>query len=373
MNYQLIDTDQQLAVVCQAALEYDAVALDTEFVRTRTYYPQLGLIQLFDGQTLTLIDPLHITDWQPFITLLTDSGVIKYLHAGGEDLEVFLNRFSVLPSPMVDTQILAAFLGYPMSLGFAAMVAQFTGVELDKSESRTDWLARPLTERQCEYAAADVGYLLPIAGQLHQQARDQQVLDKALSECAMLCERRKDIQPAAQAWCEISQAWQLRPRQLAALQKLAEWRLDYARRKDMAVNFVVKEENLWKVARYLPGSLGELQQLGLAGPEIRFHGQTLLRLVAEAQDIAEDQLPAPIKNLIDCPGYKTLFKELKSCIKTISERSGFSQELLASRRQINQVLSEHWHIKPRSKTPELLKGWRGELMGQEITAIIDGK
>ena len=373
MNYQLIDTDQQLAEVCQAALNHSAVALDTEFVRTRTYYPQLGLIQLFDGEAVTLIDPLTITDWSPFITLLSDQRVIKYLHAGGEDLEVFLNRFSLLPSPMVDTQILAAFLGYPMSLGFASMVAEFTGVELDKSESRTDWLARPLTERQCQYAAADVEYLLPIALKLHQQASEQQVLDKALSECKMLCERRQDILPVEHAWAEIGQAWQLRPRQLAALQKLAAWRLSYARRKDMAVNFVVKEENLWKVARYLPGSLGELQQLGLIGPEIRFHGQTMLQLVAEAQAEPEQQLPESMKNLIDCPGYKTLFKDLKACIKQISDQSGFSQELMASRRQINQVLSAHWQIKPWVKTPELLKGWRGELMAEQINAIIDDK
>ncbi|GAA0515498.1 ribonuclease D [Tatumella terrea] len=373
MNYQLIHTSQQLAEVCAAARQKTAVALDTEFVRTRTYYPQLGLIQLFDGDALTLIDPLDISDWTPFKALLSDVQVVKYLHAGGEDLEVFLNRFGVLPEPMVDTQILAAFLGFPMSLGFAAMVSEFEGVTLDKSESRTDWLARPLSERQCDYAAADVWYLLPIAQKLHQQAEEKQVLADALSECTMLCDRRRDILPADQAWIDISQAWQLRPLQLAALQKLAEWRLNYARRKDMAVNFVVKEENLWKVARYLPGSLGELQQMGLAGPEIRFHGETLLRLVAAAKEAPEESYPLPLKNLIECPGYKVLFKDLKACIKSVSDRTGFSQELLASRRQINQVLSEHWKIKPVSRTPELLKGWRGKLMGQEITAIIDGK
>lgn len=373
MNYQLITTSQQLAEICQSARQKSAVALDTEFVRTRTYYPQLGLVQLFDGETLTLIDPLSIDDWAPFKALLSDTQVIKYLHAGGEDLEVFLNRFGVLPEPMIDTQILAAFLGYPMSLGFAAMVADFDGITLDKSESRTDWLARPLSERQCEYAAADVWYLLPIALKLHQQAQEKGVLDYALSECRMLCERRQDILPAELAWADIGQAWQLRPAQLAVLKKLAAWRLEYARRKDMAVNFVVREENLWKVARYQPGSLGELHHLGLAGPEIRFHGETLLRLVAEAAAIPEQEYPAALTNLIDCPGYKALFKDLKACIKSISDKTGFSQELLASRRQINQVLSEHWHLKPQSKTPELLKGWRGELMGKEITAIIDGK
>lgn len=373
MNYQLITTSQQLAEVCNAAREKSAVALDTEFVRTRTYYPQLGLIQLFDGERLTLIDPLQIDDWTAFKTLLTDQQVIKYLHAGGEDLEVFLNRFGVLPEPMIDTQILAAFIGYPLSLGFAAMVAEFEGITLDKSESRTDWLARPLSDRQCDYAAADVWYLLPIALQLHQQAAEKNVLNFALSECQMLCDRRRDSLPAELAWAEISQAWQLRPVQLATLKLLAAWRLNVARRKDMAVNFVVREEHLWKVARYQPGSLGELHHLGLSGPEIRFHGETLLKLVADAQQLPAEEYPQPLTNLIDCPGYKTLFKELKACIKAVSERTGFSQELLASRRQINQVLSEHWHLKPVSKTPELLKGWRGELMGSEITAIIAGK
>ena len=97
MNYSLIDQDDQLALVCQKARRHAAVALDTEFVRTRTYYPQLGLIQLFDNEQLVLIDPLKISDWSAFIDLLTDTKVTKFLHAGGEDLEVFLHRFGVLP------------------------------------------------------------------------------------------------------------------------------------------------------------------------------------------------------------------------------------------------------------------------------------
>ncbi|MEX8986810.1 ribonuclease D, partial [Salmonella enterica] len=135
-------------------------ALDTEFVRTRTYYPQLGLIQLFDGANVALIDPLGISDWSPLKAVLRDTGITKFLHAGSEDLEVFLNAFGELPEPLIDTQILAAFCGRPLSWGFASMVEEYTGVALDKSESRTDWLARPLSERQCEYAAADVWYLL---------------------------------------------------------------------------------------------------------------------------------------------------------------------------------------------------------------------
>ncbi|WP_312120811.1 ribonuclease D [Pantoea vagans] len=372
MNYSLIDQDEQLADVCQKARQHSAVALDTEFVRTRTYYPQLGLIQLFDDHQLVLIDPLNIRDWSPFIALLTDTSVTKFLHAGGEDLEVFLHRFGVLPTPMIDTQILAAFSGQPLSWGFASMVAHFTQVELDKSESRTDWLARPLTQRQCEYAAADVHYLLPIARQLMINTEEAGNMAAALSECDNLCQRRLDSVAPDEAWRDITNAWQLRPRQLAALQRLAAWRLKLAREKDMAVNFVVREEHLWKVARFMPGSLGELDHLGLSGHEIRFHGKTLVALVAEAEALDENELPASLGNLIDHPHYKQVFKAMKALVQQVSEQSGFSQELLASRRQINQVLSLHWGLKPQGRQPELLTGWRGELLKPGIEEILAG-
>ncbi len=107
----MITTDDGLRAVCEAASTASAVALDTEFVRTRTYYPQLGLLQLFDGQQVSLIDPLTINDWAPMRDLLLNQDVTKYLHAGSEDLEVFLNAFNLMPQPLIDTQILAAFCG----------------------------------------------------------------------------------------------------------------------------------------------------------------------------------------------------------------------------------------------------------------------
>ena len=370
MNYQLITTDTGLQQVCEQARNHDQIALDTEFVRTRTYYPQLGLIQLYDGEQLSLIDPLPIKQWQPFIDLLADSRVVKFLHAGSEDLEVFLNAFKTLPTPMIDTQILAAFSGHALSCGFAKLVAEYMQVELDKSESRTDWLARPLTERQCIYAAADVFYLLPMAKQLVQETEQAGCTAAAHDECLLLCQRRSESLAPELAYREITNAWQLRPRQLACLQKLAEWRLRQARERDLAVNFVVREENLWAVARYMPASLGELDSLGLSGPEIRYHGKTLLALVAEANALDESALPEPIANLIDQPGYKKVFKEIKAAITEVSEKSGLSSELLASRRQINQLLNWHWKLKGSESQPELISGWRGSLLAAPLQDIL---
>ncbi|HAT2610225.1 TPA: ribonuclease D [Kluyvera intermedia] len=370
MNYQMITTNEALAALCEAAAGTDAIALDTEFVRTRTYYPQLGLIQLYDGERVALIDPLTITDWAPFRDLITNTRVTKFLHAGSEDLEVFLNAFGVMPQPMIDTQILAAFSGRALSWGFAAMVEQYTGVVLDKSESRTDWLARPLTTRQCDYAAADVWYLLPIARTLLAETEEAGWLNAALDECRLMMQRRSEILAPEEAWRDISNAWQLRTRQLACLRLLADWRLRKARERDLAVNFVVREENLWAVARYMPGSMGELDSIGLSGSEIRFHGKTLLSLVAQAQALPEDALPEPLLNLVDMPGYRKAFKAIKAQVQEVSESKGLSAELIASRRQINQLLNWHWQLKPQTNLPELISGWRAELMAEQLKALL---
>jgi len=370
LNYQMITTNDGLAMLCEAASAFPAIALDTEFVRTRTYYPQLGLIQLFDGEHTALIDPLSITEWTPFRDLLINTQVIKYLHAGSEDLEVFLNAFGVQPQPMIDTQILAAFCGRPLSWGFAAMVEEFTGLTIDKSESRTDWLARPLTERQCDYAAADVWYLLPIADKLMAETRAAGRLDAALDECRLMMQRRQEVLAPEEAWREIGNGWQLRTRQLACLRLLADWRLHKARERDLAVNFVVREENLWAVARYMPSSMGELDSIGLSGSEIRFHGKTLLALVAQAQALPEEELPEPLLNLVDMPGYRKAFKAIKALVQTISESHNISVELLASRRQINQLLNWHWKLKTQNNLPELISGWRGKLMADQLKTLL---
>ncbi|MEG1212300.1 MAG: ribonuclease D [Leclercia sp.] len=372
MNYQMITTNDALASLCEITRDAPSIALDNEFVRTRTYYPQLGLIQMYDGKRVSLIDPLEITDWAPMRELLLDPAITKYLHAGSEDLEVFLNTFGIMPEPLIDTQILAAFAGRPMSWGFAAMVEEYTGLVIDKSESRTDWLARPLTERQLDYAAADVFYLLPIAAQLMKEAEASGWLAAALNECRMTQQRRQETTDPKDAWRDISNAWQLRTRQLACLQLLAEWRLRKARDRDMAVNFVVREEHLWAVARYMPGSLGELDSIGLSGSEIRFHGKALLALVAQAQQLPDDQLPEPLLNLMDMPGYRKAFKAIKALVQEVATENNISAELLASRRQINQLLNAHWKLKPKNGTPELIAGWRGELMADRLKVLLEG-
>ncbi|WP_194091560.1 ribonuclease D [Vibrio hibernica] len=367
MNYQIITTASALADVCQKASLVDVVMLDTEFVRTRTYHPQLGLIQLYDGENLALIDPVAIDDMSALAELLSDTSVLKVLHACGEDLEVFQHAFNCIPKPMLDTQLMAAFLGNGLSTGFAALVNEFLGVELDKSESRTDWLARPLTEKQLDYAAADVYYLLPLYQKLKLAVEEAGWSEAVMQESTALVKKRLKSTEPSKAYLDVKGAWILNPEQLAILKIIAKWRLEEAMKRDLALNFVVKEANMLEICRQEMTSLRQMDEAGFDQREIRRHGNTLIHLVKQGQAIPSDQWPQKITRLMDNPSYKQLFKVLKDEVKAASEASGLATEFLASKKQLNQFISWVWnHERSADKQPEVMLTWRKSVLGERL-------
>lgn len=356
MSYQLITTNEQLHQYC-STITNDIVCftLDSEFVRTKTFYPQLGLLQLFDGHQIVLIDPLNITDWSTLTSWLNMNQMEKYFHACSEDVEVFSHHFGFVPLPILDSQILASFLDNPLSAGYATLVKKYLDIDLDKSETRTDWLQRPLTDKQCQYAANDVFYLLPLMTKLKSLIAEKGWLDAAYEECNNAVKRRCTVVEPENAYLHIKNAWQLRANQLAILKNLASWRYNYAKSHDIALNFVVHEECLWKLARYQPKSLAELSTLGLKGKEVRLFGQQLLSILSRPTNDIE-----PIKRIIDYPDYKKWATIIKELAGQISEQTGLSKELLVSKRHIEQFVKWRSGYFSSSK-PELLSGWRGEL------------
>ncbi len=367
VNYKIITEYQDLEQVCRSARETDVVMLDTEFVRTRTYHAQLGLIQLFDGTTLSLIDPTQLDDMTPFVALLEDTSVMKVLHACGEDLEVFQHSFGCMPFPMVDTQIMAAFLGHGLSTGFAALVEQVEGVALDKSESRTDWMARPLSKKQLDYAAADVFYLMPVYEHLLEKVTQAGWWDAVLQESDLLAQKRvRDVNPET-IYKDVKGAWQLKRRELALLKPLAEWRYKEALKRDLALNFVIKETDLLTIAKLALQNPHRMEQEGVDPRAAHRHGNKIAAIVKKAKQTPAEEYPEKIERLMDYPGYKQLFKVLKDEVKKVSATSGLATEFLASKKQINQVISWVWKKdKDPEKTPDVMQGWREELLGQKL-------
>jgi len=371
VNYKIIDTTLALEKVCVLARQVDSVMLDTEFVRTRTFYPQLGLIQLYDGENLSLIDPSCISDMSSFEALLKDGSVLKVLHACGEDIEVFKQSFGCTPFPMMDTQIMAAFLGHGLSTGFATLVNEYLNVELDKSESRTDWLARPLTLRQLEYAAADVYYLMPLFRMLDQKVDKAGWKEAALQESDLLIEKRCSDPDLENCYTDIKGAWQLSSSQLAILKPLATWRIKEALNRDMALNFVFKEQDLWTVARFGIKSLRKMDEEDIDQRSIRRHGEKVIAIVKQAEQLSQDEWPEKIERLMDRHGYKQIFKILKDEVKSVSQSSSLASEFLASKKQLNQLIGWSWGSRrdPENR-PDLMIGWRKVLLGEKLDRLL---
>lgn len=367
--YHWVNTSAQLNEICTVARQSQIVALDTEFIRTRTYYPKLGLIQLFDGQQVSLIDPLSIDDFQPFISLLTDEKVTKVFHSCLEDIEVLHHYFQVCPTPLLDTQIMAAFAGFGLSVGFAKLVTHYCGIELDKTSARTDWLARPLSDQQHQYACADVFYLLPIFKHLQSILANTPWQNAVIEECEYQCRKRLRPQDPNKAYRDITNAWQLTPAQLAVLQVLAKWRIEEAQKRDLALNFVIKEQSLLEIAKIQPKHTASL--LDFMHPnEVRIHGKKILLLVEQAKSLPTENYPEKIERLIEQPGYKHILKQLQQGLTEIAPQ-GLTTELLAGKRQLNQLIT--WLNKPNdSHKPELLQGWRtvyGEALVAHLQAV----
>ena len=357
-HFKLITEDSALAEVCAFARQQSAVALDTEFVRTRTLYPQLGLIQLYAGDEVALIDPTTIQDFFPFIALLADDHVTKVLHACGEDLEVFQHTFQQLPQPMCDTQVMANFLGFANSPGFATLVQHYFQIEIDKGASRTDWLARPLSDTQLRYAAADVWYLLPLYQQMQAQLAQTEWQSAVKNECEFLLNKRAHSgKDPDTAYFAIPNAWKLNSLELMRLKILAKWRMEEAMKRDLALNFVVRSENLWTVAKYNPKSTSALLELGLSTSEVRIHGKKLLQLLEQVKRIDPKDYPLMIQRLTGDPRYKTALKALQQKLTEITPEN-LPQELIASRRSLENLMKWHWLNATKEDFPELLQGWR---------------
>ena len=357
-HFKLITEDSALAEVCAFARQQSAVALDTEFVRTRTLYPQLGLVQLYAGDEVALIDPTTIQDLSPFIALLADDHVTKVLHACGEDLEVFQHTFQQLPQPMCDTQVMANFLGFANSPGFATLVQHYFQIEIDKGASRTDWLARPLSDTQLRYAAADVWYLLPLYQQMQAQLAQTEWQSAVKNECEFLLNKRAHSGKYPDtAYFAIPNAWKLNSLELMRLKILAKWRMEEAMKRDLALNFVVRSENLWTVAKYNPKSTSALLELGLSTSEVRIHGKKLLQLLEQVKRIDPKDYPLMIQRLTGDPRYKTALKALQQKLTEITPEN-LPQELIASRRSLENLMKWHWLNTTKEDLPELLQGWR---------------
>jgi|TARA_B110000046_G_scaffold91771_1_gene99800 ribonuclease D len=363
VQYQLIQTQVQLNTFVEQIQNKPILAIDTEFMRRRTLYPEVALIQVFDGEHLALIDPLAELSLFDFWQVLKDPAVLKVLHSPSEDIEVFQKYAGFVPAPLFDTQFALQLLGEGNCMGFALMVKTLLGIEIDKSESRTNWLQRPLTTKQLDYAAADTFHLLPCFELIIDRINKADLFEIVLDESELIANKRAFQTPDELLYKDIKNAWQLKPHELAVLKELAIWRRNKAIRKNLALNFVLKEHNMTEIAKRGPSSLNSLRQIpGVESIEVNRSGVEILKCIEKAKAIAVDEHPQVLKRLIDFPNYKQTAKDIKQKITKVAKANNIPEDVLASKKQVNQLISWNWKLTAEQKMthikPDLLSSWR---------------
>ena len=363
MQYQLIETQNQLNTFVEQIKNKPILAIDTEFMRRRTLYPEVALIQVFDGEHLALIDPLAELSLFDFWEILKDPAVLKVLHSPSEDIEVFQKYAGFVPAPLFDTQFALQLLGEGNCMGFALMVKELQGIEIDKSESRTNWLQRPLTKKQLDYAAADTFHLLPCFELIIDRINAAGFFDIVINESELIAKKRAFQTPDELLYKDIKNAWQLKPHELAVLKELAVWRRNKAIKKNLALNFVLKEHNMTEIAKRGPSSLNALRQIpGVEAIEVNRSGVDIIKCIEVAKEVPDAEHPDVLKRLIDFPTYKKVAKDIKQKITKVAKEHNIPEDVMASKKQINQLISWNWKLTPDQKKshikPDLLSSWR---------------
>lgn len=370
MENQYIEDDESLISLCHQLSKASILTVDTEFVRTRTLYPKLGLLQVCDGNVVALIDPISIKDLTPFWALLTDPNIEKVLHACSEDLEVFLTQANCRPVNLIDSQVIMSFLGHGLSLGYAAMVKHYLDIELDKSDSRTDWTKRPLTASQIEYAGADVEYLYLVYPKLKKELLQTPWFEAAQQETALMIERKFTPIDESQLYLNVKMSWRLNTKQLNSLKFLSQWRYQQAKKRDLPISFVAKDHTIIGVAQTLPKNVGAMAGIeGVDVLDVRHKGKAMLAVLKQAEQVDEKQYPDKIKRLDEYPGYKQTFKKVKAFIANIAKENEQQVEVFASKKQINQFLTWHYKLNIASIEADkidVLRDWRLTFFGEQL-------
>ncbi|MCB1700085.1 MAG: ribonuclease D [Halioglobus sp.] len=354
MQWQLIESDAALRTALAEAAGSPVVAVDTEFMRRNTFYPQVALVQLCFADKALLVDPLRIEDLAPMAELMSDPGIVKVLHSASEDLEVFSRWLGVLPEPLFDTQRAAALLDMGFGIGYSALVKLVCDVDLPKGETRSDWLQRPLTASQCEYAAQDVAWLLPVWRHLDELCRQQDKSDWVLAD-------GRDAIAAYQAsgndyLKRFKTAWKLNPRQMGILTAVCAWREDTARRRDKPRGWIIDDQACMQLAQNDPGTTQEMQaEVGLDAAAMRRNAAELLQLLAAQRAVADAELPARLPAPLNAVQRKQL-KKLKARVRALAAQLAAAPEALLQSRDYELLLREA--SGESVEQPAHWQGWR---------------
>jgi ribonuclease D len=316
-----------------------------------------------------LIDPLTITDWSSFAVLLDDQQLVKVFHACAEDLEVCHRLTGTIPSPVADTQLGAALASLGGIMGFQRLVKAVLDLDIDKGETRSDWLQRPLRPQQVEYAVADVFYLYQCYQSLVDVLTEMGRLTWWQEDCARALDLGQISDDYSQQYRKVKLAWKLRPQEQYVLQQVAIWREKTARIWNVPRSQVVADNVLWNMARYQPGHLGDLARAGMK-PHVRERcGDEVLALIADAMNVAEELWPDALQKPLS-PQAGELLKVLKKAVTARADSIDIPADILVKKKMLEALLRSGYPRGPYC-LPEPLLGWRKNEIGDDLLSNLE--
>ncbi len=368
MQELFIDNAEQLQDFVHRAADSDWLAVDTEFLRERTYFPKLCLIQVANGEIAAAIDPIALNDLSPLRDLLMNPAIEKVFHAARQDMEIFLNEWQVLPQPLFDTQPAAALLGLGDQVGYGKLIQQVLKTELPKDHSRTDWSRRPLDKAQLRYALDDVIYL----GQAYRKIKSQ--LEQAGRLTWLDAEFRTLTSPQTYSlepmdmWKKVKGRQHIKGIKLAILQVLAAWREEQALAKNLPRRWILKDDVLLEIARRSPKNTQELERVrGVDAGFVRKNGNAMLELIEKARQLPKEQWPRDKRSASrPTPRQEATLDLLGAALRLIAVEAGLSPQVIASRKDLLALLN-------REDNCALLRGWRKSLAGEPLQELVEGK
>ncbi len=365
---QYINRPEQLPKLCEQIQQVSWIALDTEFLREKTYYPKFCLLQIATLDWVACVDPIALPDLSTLFEAIYNPAIVKVFHSCRQDLEIFFQITGKLPEPIFDTQIAAPLLGFQDNPGYAMLVSSLLNVNLTKAHTRADWSKRPLNADEIDYAADDVIYLCQIYQMMTQKLTELGRIDWLKQDFAELTNPdHYEVKPE-KAWLRIKGQNKLTGKQLSIIQTVAEWRERTAQAEDRPKNWLLRDELLFDLAKLQPETVTDLAGVrGISERAVQRYGKELCQLITEAKN----RPPIPL-TLKDRPAKKTQQQEaildiLTALVRIRAEENELNPTILASRKDLEALL-----FNGDDECP-LLHGWRFAMAGRELVGLLKGE
>ncbi len=366
----IIETTAALEAACQTLARSPYLTIDTEFLRETTFWPQLCLIQMAGPDIAVIVDPLAKgLDLSPFFALMANTDVVKVFHAARQDIEIIVHLGDLIPHPIFDTQVAAMVCGFGDSVSYDQLVNRTKGVQIDKSSRFTDWSRRPLSDKQLEYALADVTHLrdvyLALKAQLEREGRSLWLTE----EMAVLESRETyDLHPE-NAWTRLKMRLK-KPQELAVLQRVAAWREREARNKDVPRGRILKDDTIYEIAQQQPRDSEALARLRTIpkGWERSQSGAALIEAINEALSLPKNEMPRLPRQNQPPEGAAAAVELLKVLLKLVAEKQAVAAKIIANTDDLERIAAEG-----ENADVAVLSGWRRELFGETALKLIKGE